>query len=184
MTAPAKHEFRRNPAQVTDARGRRVALLDPYTLWLARRHDMIPAEALGAIAREIGFGLVRGQRVLFAVSVVCLGIVLVAVAERGVEMLLHETFSLLGLMRTASLFTTVWAGPLVFWLGARRIRLQRTRRTMLKHLRCPHCGYDLRLLPTDPVDGATVCPECGCAWRLEDARSAESTQDGGRPSSR
>ena len=28
----------------------------------------------------------------------------------------------------------------------------------------------LRLLPTDPADGATVCPECGCAWKLEDAQ--------------
>jgi transcription initiation factor TFIIIB Brf1 subunit/transcription initiation factor TFIIB len=37
---------------------------------------------------------------------------------------------------------------------------------MLKHLRCPHCGYDLRGLAADPEDGATVCPECGCAWRL------------------
>ena len=39
---------------------------------------------------------------------------------------------------------------------------------MLKHLRCPHCGYDIRGLPTAPEDVATECPECGCAWRLED----------------
>ena len=32
---------------------------------------------------------------------------------------------------------------------------------------CPNCGYDLRLLPVDSVDGATVCPECGRAWKLE-----------------
>ena len=37
---------------------------------------------------------------------------------------------------------------------------------MLQHRRCPHCGYDLRLLPDDCSDGATVCPECGCAWKL------------------
>jgi transcription initiation factor TFIIIB Brf1 subunit/transcription initiation factor TFIIB len=37
---------------------------------------------------------------------------------------------------------------------------------MLKHRRCPHCGYDIRGLPVDPQDGATVCPECGCAWEL------------------
>jgi hypothetical protein len=50
--------------------------------------------------------------------------------------------------------------------GARRARHKRIRNIMLQHLRCPHCGYDLRLLPTAPGDGATVCPECGCAWRL------------------
>ena len=45
--------------------------------------------------------------------------------------------------------------------------LRSKNNVMLQHLRCPHCGYDLRLLPTDPKDGASVCPECGCAWRLE-----------------
>jgi hypothetical protein len=40
---------------------------------------------------------------------------------------------------------------------------------MLKFRRCPHCGYDLRLLPADPADSATVCPECGCAWLIDDA---------------
>jgi transcription initiation factor TFIIIB Brf1 subunit/transcription initiation factor TFIIB len=39
---------------------------------------------------------------------------------------------------------------------------------MLEHRRCPHCGYDLRMLPTDPDDGSTVCPECGCAWGLDE----------------
>jgi hypothetical protein len=39
---------------------------------------------------------------------------------------------------------------------------------MLKHRRCPHCGYDLSNLPTDPEDGVTGCPECGCAWMLEE----------------
>ena len=54
----------------------------------------------------------------------------------------------------------------------RRKRLRRVCRTMLKHLRCPHCGYDLRLLPVDGADGATVCPECGGAWRLAAGRPA------------
>ena len=36
-----------------------------------------------------------------------------------------------------------------------------------RFLRCPHCGYDIRGLPTDPEDGATICPECGCAWQLD-----------------
>jgi hypothetical protein len=50
---------------------------------------------------------------------------------------------------------------------------------MLKHRRCPHCGYDLRLLPIDSNDGATVCPECGCAWSLDggDVREATATDD-------
>lgn len=37
---------------------------------------------------------------------------------------------------------------------------------------CTSCGYDLRLLPTQPEDGTTVCPECGCAWELGERPSA------------
>jgi hypothetical protein len=39
---------------------------------------------------------------------------------------------------------------------------------MIRFRRCPHCGYSLQGLPVDPADGATVCPECACAWRLDD----------------
>ena len=43
---------------------------------------------------------------------------------------------------------------------------------------CASCGYDLRLLPTDPVDGLTICPECGCGWKLDDLRSVEGNSEG------
>jgi len=64
-------------------------------------------------------------------------------------------------------YSGVWVGPFAFWIGTRQVRFKRIAGVMLRHLRCPHCGYDLRLLPTDPADGATVCPECGCAWQSE-----------------
>ena len=44
-------------------------------------------------------------------------------------------------------------------------------------LRCPHCGYDLRELPGDPDDGATVCPGCGCAWKLSQTENPEDIDD-------
>ena len=34
--------------------------------------------------------------------------------------------------------------------------------------RCGACAYPLRELPREP-DGCTVCPECGAAWKLEEA---------------
>lgn len=43
---------------------------------------------------------------------------------------------------------------------------------------CASCGYDLRLLPTDPIDGLTVCLECGCGWKLDDLRSVEGNSEG------
>jgi hypothetical protein len=58
-------------------------------------------------------------------------------------------------------------GAVQFWRSGRRARAKRVCAIMLEHLRCPHCGYDIRGLPADPADGATVCPECGCAWKLQ-----------------
>ena len=49
---------------------------------------------------------------------------------------------------------------------ARRARGLRVAGIMLEFQRCPQCGYDLRMLPADAQDGATVCPECGCAWHV------------------
>jgi hypothetical protein len=69
-------------------------------------------------------------------------------------------------VRRAIWYQGIWAVPFAFWKAARRSRFSRIRRTMLEHFRCPHCGYDIRGLPTASEDGATICPECGCAWSL------------------
>ena len=45
----------------------------------------------------------------------------------------------------------------------------------------PHCGYDLRLLPMDPKDAVTVCPECGCASRLDETADSGVTSPLKRP---
>jgi len=37
---------------------------------------------------------------------------------------------------------------------------------------CPACVYSLDSLTPEP-DGCTVCPECGAAWRLPEAKSNE-----------
>ena len=65
--------------------------------------------------------------------------------------------------------------------GMKRRRLGHIARAMLQYRRCPHCGYNLRLLPVDPADGATVCPECGCAWLLEDADDPDAAEDQPQP---
>jgi hypothetical protein len=63
-----------------------------------------------------------------------------------------------------SLYLFVW--PFIVWGSLKHRRWGKIPAAMLKHFRCPHCGYDLRRLPADPADGATTCPECGCSWRL------------------
>jgi hypothetical protein len=151
--------------RVPDARGRRAAMLDPYALYLFRRHDIIPAEPLATLAREIGTGLSPKLRRLVIVLGVVAGLSAVIFAIFCVDMLIHR--QLTRIFEKAPLFTLqLWFWPLIIWLNAKRVRYKRIQAVMLKHLRCPHCGYDLRGLPTAPEDGATICPECGYAWRL------------------
>lgn len=68
----------------------------------------------------------------------------------------------------------ILSGPLLAFRIAKAKYVGRVVKVMLEYRHCPHCGYDIRGLPTDPIDGATVCPECGCAWRLEVANIPQS----------
>jgi hypothetical protein len=45
------------------------------------------------------------------------------------------------------------------WFGARAVR------ACLRSGHCPRCAYRTQGLPAD-LDGCTVCPECGAAWRV------------------
>lgn len=153
--------------RTTDGRGRSVSMIDPYTLHLLRRHEVIPAEELRPLVADLGSGLTRWTRVLFWAGVVLVvpGVIallvhLVRIAAAG-----SMTWPLPKWLMLANF----WVIPFVLWLAACEVRRQRIRSVMLAHRRCPHCGYDLRMLPVDPGDKATVCPECGCAWVLEPA---------------
>lgn len=140
-------------------------MLDPYALHLLRRHDVIPAEPLAQIAREIGSGLEpKARRLLIALGVIVAlaGVVFIIFC---VDMLVHRQYAPL-LEKGPVLTFQVWFWPLLFWLNAKRGRYKRIQAVMLKHRRCPHCGYDVRGLPTNSADGSTMCPECGCAWQL------------------
>ncbi len=57
----------------------------------------------------------------------------------------------------------------------------RVASVMLEHRHCPRCGYDIRSLPADTEDGATVCPECGCAWKLGDADGPDAAGQAEQP---
>lgn len=152
--------------RIKDARGRAVTPLDPVAMHLLRRHDVIGADVLRAIANEQSVRITRSERTSLIVGIV----LLFTVAGAFVHSLFKGDFGGGPLARTSSL---AWFSllPWVMWIGIRRARFGNVSTTMLKYRRCPHCGYDLRLLPTDPEDGATVCPECGCAWRLNGFRA-------------
>jgi len=136
-----------------------------------RRHNTIPTETLARIAEEIGPGVRKWQGWLFLIlEITPLAIVIggyIAVVFFG------WVTDALGIALWAVIAVCVVIGITGFLLSARRKRLTRVAAVMLKHLRCPHCGYDLRLLPTDPADGATVCPECGSAWRVQNVDTVD-----------
>lgn len=148
-----------------DARGKRVTLLDPYLLHRLRRHDVIPAVPLAEVAGALGSGLTRFTRPLLFLGILCSLIGAIAFVGTLVQAL--RAGRMVWPLPKSLLLANVWVVPFVIWVSASEIRSRRIRSVMLRHVRCPHCGYDLRLLPADSKDGATVCPECGSAWKLD-----------------
>jgi hypothetical protein len=164
----AEKEVRRpqRTRHLKDARGRRVTQLDPVSMRLVRQHDVIPAETLRKLAAEVGVGWPTLVKLTFFVMlvflVVCLLVILVWLARD----LVSRGTGLDAFANRLSVLIPPLAALLMIWFVSARVRFKRIRSIFLKYNRCPHCGYDLRLLPTDPADGATICPECGCAWQL------------------
>jgi hypothetical protein len=152
-----------DPPRIVDCRGRRASQLDPVSMHILRRHDVIDAHTLRAIAEEIGPATTRATVRWFwafqALPILCLPFFFVWVffikgGRDPVAIALWSTIFL-------CLVIGIWG----FCTSARRKRFDRVRDAMLRHGRCPRCGYNLTGLPADPDDGAVVCPECGCAWR-------------------
>ena len=155
---------------IKDARGRKVTQLDPIAMYLLRQHNVIEADVLRAIAHEMGVRITGKERASLVVGVV--GALLV--------ISLFTNAALTGDIRGAPFAKSaslifLCSIPFAAWYRIKRARFGKVAAAMLKYLRCPHCGYDLRLLPTDPADGATICPECGYAWRLGDEAPTNAT---------
>jgi hypothetical protein len=160
--AEPKSSATRQAGCITDARGRKVTQLDPVAIYLLHQHDVIEAEVARAIANEKGVRIARGERVSLVLGVVAVLLVVGLI----IQSLIVGDFGDAPLARTSSLLlfcVLTW----VYWIRAKYNRFGKIAAAMLKYSRCPHCGYDLRMLPADPEDGATICPECGCAWKLE-----------------
>lgn len=154
---------RSESARIVDARGRRVSQLDPVSMHLLRRHDVIDADTLRAIAEEVGPASSRATIrwfwafQTFPILFLPFFFVWVFFVKGGRDPVAVALWS------TALVCLAVGIGG--FCSSARRKRFHRVRDAMLHHGRCPHCGYDLTGLRHDFGDGALVCPECGCAWR-------------------
>ena len=164
MATKQKKPKTKPPTHIKDARGRKVTQIDPVELHLLRRHDVIEPAPLQAIAKEVGSGLTKGQKGYLRFFAVVIGLVAVVFVIRFIDLCIQG--NPLGMLEHGAPLFHIWFWPLILWITAKRARFGRIRRIMLAHRRCPHCGYDLRGLPVADEDRATVCPECGCAWRL------------------
>lgn len=152
--------------RIRDARGRSVRVLDPVRLHALGRRDVVESETLGRIVDDLAPGARRKRAVL----VIAIPLVAALIGGLFLFLLLKGGAAWRGLLEGAlnPAFFGVYAGCfLTPWLIARNARLHRAPSVMIEHRVCPHCGYRLGGLPVDPVDGATVCPECACAWRLD-----------------
>ena len=153
----------RHRGRIRDARGREVTQLDPVAMHLLGQHDVIDSDTLRAIVAEPGVRIEVKERA-FLVAGLCGALLIIGFFF--VEGLVTGGLRDAPFAKSSSLMFACFV-PWIIWYKLKRARFGKVAAAMLKYLHCPHCGYDLRLLPTDPADGATVCPECGCAWRLE-----------------
>jgi hypothetical protein len=151
--------------RIKDARGRRASQLDPVLLHLRHEHSRIPPGPLRSIARRIGLGMTTANRITMWASIVGLVCLVTGAVILSVR-LSNGAISTRRFVGSMVPLTSTWVALYAFWMGTRGVRFQRTKRVMLEHGFCPHCGYDLNGLCVDATDGATVCPECGCAWSL------------------
>lgn len=161
-------------SRIKDARGRSVTQLDPVRLHVWHRHDVVDAETLHTIVEDLEPGTAKMlRRTIIIIPSVIVALVL------GVAVLYHFFDASARRDLISTLTNPAIMGPnliccfFVPWMVARQARLKRVRFAMLEHQRCPHCGYDLRMLPVAPEDGATVCPKCGCAWLIDDTELSE-----------
>jgi len=166
MSDAARSRARREK-HIKDARGRRVTQLDPVALHILQRNEPIEREVLASIVSEKGIRMTRLEKGAMILSLVLLAALIVTVI---IKLLGGESWGHLVRRMVPTFYLFIW--PFIVWGGTRASRFGKTAPAMLKHRRCPHCGYDIRGLPAGENDGATVCPECGCAWKL-DARGAE-----------
>jgi hypothetical protein len=152
--------------RIRDARGRDVTQLDPVAMYVLNQDRMIPADTLRQMADEIRPGA-RRQALLQICTVIFSFLFIV-----GGNVVYFRFFSSWKGLDPVNVtiygiqLLVILGGPFLAYRVVRQTYSNHIASVMLEYSRCPHCGYDIHGLPADPADGTTVCPECGCAWKL------------------
>jgi len=137
-------------------------------LHLLNQHTLIPDETLAAMVNELLPGAKRKR--LIQVLALVLGFVVV-VGGNVIYFTFFSSWKGLDPVNTSIYFVqfaVLMSGPLIAFRMARSEYAHRVAKVMLRFLHCPHCGYDLRGSPKAAEDEATVCSECGAAWKVHE----------------
>ncbi len=154
------------PARVRDARGRVVRQLDPVRLHLLGQASVIPPETLRSLSDRILPDARRQRAIVIGTAVATALFVVLGTAGYFLYAGRRWSPDRVSLAINTLQVLIILAGPVIAFRLARARYAGRIRAALLAARHCPHCGYNLRDLPPDPVDNATVCPECGCAWPI------------------
>jgi hypothetical protein len=176
---PPPDRFRR--CVIADDRGRTAEMIDPFRLYALGGDGVIDRDHLRAIIEDVAPSRLRMLRYLAWFA----GIYIVAMVLAVFVPRYLENGSVLHSAGIAARSLAVWWAfayllLILPWqlLVERRAKRRRIAALVLSHGHCAHCGYELRGLAPDPADGATVCPECSGAWKLDDAGRALASGDG------
>jgi hypothetical protein len=143
-------------------------LIDPVKLYLLNQRSLIPTDTLRSMANELLPGA-RRQRIIQIVSIaLSIGVVGGGTVVYFRYFSTWTGFDPVNVTIYVIQIAVILAGPFIGIRVTRSRYVSRVARVLLEHHCCPHCGYDIRDLPADASDGATVCPECGCAWRQQE----------------
>jgi hypothetical protein len=158
---------------IFDWRGRLVRPIDPMKLQLLHQNDVIDRATLDRMLDDLEPGLARRLKWFLLPLIVAAGVtaatfaLLWAISDQNFRAALVRVFT-----RNPMIYLPILVSVVIAPLATARKHRRDVPDLMLKNRRCPHCAYDLQGLPTDEEDGATICPECACAWDLEDASAA------------
>lgn len=170
MTSRISQLCRFRSCLIIDDRNRKVELLNPFSIYFSGRDDVIERPVLKSIINSSADSGSRKLQLLLLFSIVFFIAMAYFAFWPEYQATRNLSHSLGQAVRSPVIYFALGYGVLVIpWQlqAERRIRRRHITKALLEQRRCAHCGYNLEGLETDADDGATVCPECACAWKLD-----------------
>jgi hypothetical protein len=143
-------------------------MIDPVKLLILHRFETIDPDTLHDIVEMMEPGTARLRRhawIIISAAVAAIALLVAFIYYTGDAGLRKDLISTI--TNPAIIIPNLVCCVVVPWIITRQNYMKHISAAMLKHRRCPHCGYDLRGAPP-AADGTSICSECGCAWLISD----------------